>query len=176
MSTSIVLVWYVVALGVTQWNWATTPHFYWMKYSRIMTKGLGQDLEVLWLVMLLWKGAIKFAIKVSRDIEREFQTQSQHNRSLSGMLQTSFSKWWTPLTMLTCVTRQETLRSLSLSYPTKDWWAGAPPILLLAWHQLFKNMIYDVSRVKFCAHPSFGMTRTKTLRSIFSWHESVMFV
>ncbi len=37
----------VLRLAVTQWNWATTPHFYWMKYSKIMTKGLGQDLEVL---------------------------------------------------------------------------------------------------------------------------------
>ena len=25
-----------------------------------------------------------------------------------------------------------------------------------------------------CAHPSFGITTTKTLRSVFSWHASIM--
>ncbi len=62
--------------------------------------------------------------------------------------------------------RKQTLRSLSF---------------LLVWHWLFENMIYDVSRVKFWkvgvmpkgrAHPTFGMTTTKTLRSIISWRVS----
>ena len=55
---------------------------------------------------------------------------------------------------------------------------GAAPILLLAWHRLLQNIIYDVSRVKFWnvtyAHPSFGMTATKTLRSIFLWRASAV--
>ncbi len=45
------------------------------------------------------------------------------------------------------VTRKQTLRSLSLSYQKKD--AVAAPILLLVWHQLFEDIIYDVSRVEF---------------------------
>ncbi len=39
-------------------------------------------------------------------------------------------------------------RSLSLSYLKKDWWAGAPPILLWVWHRL-QNIIYEGSRVIF---------------------------
>ncbi len=61
----------------------------------------------------------------------------------------------------------------------------APSILLWVWHWL-QNIIYEGSRVIFysqChtqkglagpqpAHPSLGMTTTKTLRSVFSWRAS----
>ncbi len=65
--------------------------------------------------------------------------------------------------------------------PKEGWASVAVPILLLTWHRLFENIIYDVSRVKFrkvgvipkegWARP-FGMTTTKTLRSLFSWPAS----
>ncbi len=92
---------------------------------------------------------------------------------------------------LTRITIKQTLRSLSLSYQKKD--GRTWPILLLAWHRLLENIIY-VSRVKFwkaglksrChtirrmgtalrAHPSVGMTTTKTLRSVFSWRASLVY-
>ncbi len=67
---------------------------------------------------------------------------------------------------------------------------GHTPILLLECHRPFENIIYDVRRVKFwkggvrpkegwvppCTHPSFGMTTTKTLRSIFPWRASYVLV
>ncbi len=62
------------------------------------------------------------------------------------------------------------------------------PILLLVWHRLLENMIYAWSQktqilksrchtkrrmaAATGAHPSFGMTTTKTLRSVFSWRAS----
>ncbi len=48
----------------------------------------------------------------------------------------------------------------------KQGWAHVPaPILLLAWHRLFENITYDVSRVKFWkvgVIPKDGWTTTKT--------------
>ncbi len=46
------------------------------------------------------------------------------------------------------ITRKQTLRSLSLSYPQKDWPAGALPRFLWVRHRL-QNIIYEVGRVIF---------------------------
>ncbi len=37
--------------------------------------------------------------------------------------------------IMTCVTRKQTLRSLSLSYPKKDWRGPSLPILLWVWQR-----------------------------------------
>ena len=67
--------------------------------------------------------------------------------------------------------------------PKEGWARVAAPILLLVWHRLWENIVYDGSRVKFWkvgvmrmrTHPSFGMKTTKTLRSLLSWHASYVF-
>ncbi len=63
--------------------------------------------------------------------------------------------------------------------PKEGWAHVATPILLLTWHRLFENIIYDVSRVKLWKvgvipkeGSFFCMTKTKTLRSVFLWHAS----
>ncbi len=77
---------------------------------------------------------------------------------------------------LTPVTRKPTLRSLSLSYqmtPTfREYgqWSQKTQILKSRYHTT-RSM--DAAT---CAHPSFGMTRTKTLRSVFSWRASFLYV
>ncbi len=69
--------------------------------------------------------------------------------------------------------------------PKEGWACMAAPILLWVWHRL-QNIIYQGSRGIFygrCqthrrmematrAHPSFDMTTTKTLGSVFSWRAS----
>ncbi len=55
----------------------------------------------------------------------------------------------------------------------------AAPILLLVWHRLFRIWICSHHRLYILdgrwarVHPSFGMTTTKTLRSVFSWRMSI---
>ncbi len=73
----------------------------------------------------------------------------------------------------------------------KFWKVVAAPILLLVWHRLFRiwlcwhHRLY--SQKSRChakrrmgaatrAHPSFGMTKTKTLKSVFWWHASYLHV
>ena len=82
---------------------------------------------------------------------------------------------------MTRTMRKQTLRSLSLSYQKKE---PRPSF----WHDTDFSRIWSmISAVKFwkvgChtkrrmgaakrAHPSFGMTTTKILRSVFSWRTS----
>ncbi len=51
-------------------------------------------------------------------------------------------------------------KTVLLSYPKKDWWAGVPPILLWVWHRL-QNIIYEGSKVhviKYSVTPKQGLT------------------
>ncbi len=81
-----------------------------------------------------------------------------------------FRSTWETHLHVTCVTRKQTLRSLSLSYlviPKERWARVAAPILLLVWHRLFRisKVGFRISKVG----PSFGMTTKETLWSVFSW-------
>ncbi len=74
-----------------------------------------------------------------------------------------------PYNVMRCVTRKQTLRSLSLSARLLEiyhLWSQKTPILKSRCHT--KRRMGAATR----AHPSFGMTTTKTLRPVFSWHAS----
>ncbi len=73
---------------------------------------------------------------------------------------------------MTRITRKQTLRSLSLSYQKKDGRAWSSPSFF--WYDTdFSEFdsadIIDYILENMRTHPSFGMTTTKTLRSVFSW-------
>ncbi len=56
--------------------------------------------------------------------------------------------------------------------PKEGWTGEATPILLLVWHRLSKNVIYDVSRVRFwkvSVISKQGMTPTQDIRDLFAW-------
>ena len=71
------------------------------------------------------------------------------------------------------VTRKQTLRSLSFSYPKKDWQDGAPPILLLVWHRL-QNIIYEGST--YCVIPKKGLAGTRILSVLGRVNRVVYFI
>ncbi len=78
---------------------------------------------------------------------------------------------------MTRITRKQTLRSLSLSYQKmdgRDWLFRIWP----CWHHRLYSQKVGVMPIEGWArphtHPSFGMTTTKTSRSVFSWRTSYM--
>ncbi len=59
------------------------------------------------------------------------------------------------------------------SLPKEGWARVAVPILLLVWQRLFKNIIYDVSRVKFWkvgVIPKEGWARPRPPILLLVWH------
>ncbi len=69
-------------------------------------------------------------------------------------------------THMRCVTRKQTLRSLSLSCQKKDW---------PAWTPTFREYdLWSQKTLKSRCHTSFGVTMTKTLRSDFLWRASYL--
>ncbi len=78
---------------------------------------------------------------------------------------------------LTCATRKQTLRSLSLSYQKKvgHAWLTFPEYNLWCQQsQILKSRCHTKRRMGAAtrARPSFGTTTAKTLRSVFSWRTS----
>ncbi len=74
------------------------------------------------------------------------------------------------------VMRKQTLRSLSLSYQKKDghaWPTFREYNLWCQQSQILKSQCHTKRNTH--AHPSFGMSTTKTLRFVFSWHVSCVF-
>ncbi len=69
----------------------------------------------------------------------------------------SLVKMWRPDSLytpqhMTCVTRKQTLTLLKVFVvviPKEGWARVAAPILLLVWHRLLENIIYEVKRLKF---------------------------
>ena len=78
------------------------------------------------------------------------------------------------------------LKVFVIDIPKEGWARMAAPSLLLVWQRLFRIWVFWLHRsyslkvsvvpkegwARPCAHPSFGLTTTKTLRSVFSWHAS----
>ncbi len=71
------------------------------------------------------------------------------------------------------VMRKQTFKVFVIVIPKEGWARVAMPILLLAWYWLFKNIIYDVSGVKFwkfCVIPKEGwVCVASTLLKLGSW-------
>ncbi len=75
------------------------------------------------------------------------------------------------------ITRKQTSRSLLLSYQKKDGRAWPHPSFF--WYDTNFSEFDSADLIDYIleksvsyqkrAHPSFGMTKTKTLRSVFSW-------
>ena len=88
---------------------------------------------------------------------------------------------------LSCVMENCALRSLSLSYPKKDWQAG-PSQSFFGYDTDYKFVLFCIQRnvrphpgnvINLTrivgappANPSFGIITTKILRHVFSWHGS----
>ncbi len=93
----------------------------------------------------------------------------------------------------TCCGHEKTdLKILVVVIPKEGWARVAAPSLLLVWHRLFRiwlcwhhrlysrkvSVMPNEGWARPCApiaHPSFGMTTTKTLRSVFSWRASPVY-
>ncbi len=78
-----------------------------------------------------WIQQIQTVIRLSR----HYQTLSWHDADRDHM-------------QTVTIFRQTDLKVFVVVIPKEGWARVAAPILLLAWHRLFKNIIYDVRRVK----------------------------